>query len=390
MREVIYSVTDMIKILILDTSNSEYIIQLWRFVKKYYPELDIYVLTSDAYIDDYKNAGEDFYTHTYFYADRKYVRTISFIMKLLSSGKYDVVHTLWIEKMWGHFASLIKGRGKVWLSSVGGSDLYRHSFDERVKKIQLNVLNKADGYSSENSKTRDYFYSVYGDKYKNKIHNINRYGVDVIEEINDIDVSQVDALKEKWSVPKDKIVIMLGHNARVEHQHMKMISAIDKLDETILDKCFFVIPMTYPSKEKAYIKEVGDRLSQITDNYLVLTKYMNVREMAETTKFTDVMIHVQTTDQLSSTMMAHMYDENIVIAGSWLPYSDIRNAGIEFYDVDDISDITALLTDVVENFDMYKEKVKNNRENVYRFSSWEYAAKAWYNTYIELLEENKK
>lgn len=378
-----------IRILLFDSSTN-YTIQYWRCMKKNLPNIEITMIASEASKDAYKQAGEYYYNNTIFYSDKRFLKILSLGCKLLSLKRYDIAHTLWIDKFWGIYASLIKRKSVSWLASVGGSDLYRHSAVPDNKKWQDKVLKYATGFSSENKTTREYFYKVYGDKLRDKIHNINRFGVDIIDELVSYGEDKVEPLRLKWNMPTDKIVVMLGHNAVEAHQHREMISAISKMDKEVRDKCYFVIPMTYPSGKDAYISEIDAMMKEVTDQYQILTRYMDVTEMAEVTKCCDVMIHVQTTDQLSSTMVAHMYDENIVIAGSWLPYSDLRNNGIKFYDVDEICEIQALLTNIVKNSDRYKEEVKGNKETVYKFSSWEYAAKAWYNTYIELLEENKK
>lgn len=378
-----------LKVLIFDSSTG-YTIQYWRFIKKYYPDLDITMISKEDNRHLYEKAGKYFLDNTIFYSTKRFMKVISLYFLIKKLPQYDIVHTLWIDKFWGIVAAEVQKKTKVWLASVGGSDLYRHSAIPDNRKWQDKVLKYASGFSSENTTTREYFYEVYGDKLRNKPHNINRYGVDILDELKQISASETQSIRDKWNIPSDRIVVMLGHNARVEHQHREMISAISKMDKDIIDKCYFVIPMTYPSGVDEYISEIDDAMKKVTDQYQILTEYMNVREMAETTRCCDVMIHVQTTDQLSSTMVAHMYDENIVIAGSWLPYSDIHDEGIEFYDVDTIPEIAGLLSDIVSNIDVYREKVCGNREKVYKFSSWEYAAKAWYNTYIELLEESKK
>ena len=112
--------------------------------------------------------------------------------------------------------------------------------------------------------------------------------------------------------------------------------------------------------------------------------------MCSSDLMTDVMIHVQTTDQLSSTMMAHLYNGNVVLAGSWLPYSDIKKKGIKLYDVDGFEDLGSKLQDVVENISEYKNTCEANKQKVYEFSSWEYCIRDWYNIYDNLVNGKVK
>ena len=123
---------------------------------------------------------------------------------------------------------------------------------------------------------------------------------------------------------KRQVIVLCGTNARIEHNHEDIIKAIQNMDCSCREKCFFVFPMTYPSGCEEYISKIETSIAQVTDAYVILREYMNVDEMAELAIATDVMIHVQTTDQLSSAMVSHMYHGNLVIAGAWLPLSLIH------------------------------------------------------------------
>ena len=107
--------------------------------------------------------------------------------------------------------------------------------------------------------------------------------------------------------------------------------------------------------------------------------------MAEIEKTTDIMLHVQTTDQLSSAMLSHMYNGNVVIAGEWLPYNELREKGIFFISVKDIDDISSAVEEVVNNPDEYRTRCMDNRSKVYAMSSWRRSADDWYETYKMLL-----
>lgn len=96
---------------------------------------------------------------------------------------------------------------------------------------------------------------------------------------------------------------------------MKMIDSFSRLPQDIIRKLFFVFPMTYSAVECGYIEKVRSAIQEVTNSFIILEDFMSTEEMAEVVQATDVMIHVQTTDQMSSTMLAHMYNGNVVIAG---------------------------------------------------------------------------
>lgn len=373
------------KVLILCSSGTVYVVQLWTYMKKYYPEISISLLTRSEYYEYYANnlqleAGE----HIYCFSGKRWIKNLTLVFRLLTIPHYDIIHSLWMEDFWGRFSHLIKYKCVKWLSSVGGSDLYRDSKSESRKALQKKILDSADWYSSETKETKAYFYQVYGEKYRSKPHTINVFGVDILDELEQKSGTDLNEIKKKWNIPRDKIVISCGYNARSEHNHIGMIEAIKKIDPDVREKIFWVFPMTYPEGRDAYIAQVRSELEKATSQFLILTKFMNVREMAETIRCADIMIHVQTTDQLSSTMLGHMYNGNIVIAGDWLPYESLSEKGICFWSVKEISELTECIEKMCNNLEENKDKCRGNDKIIYEMSSWENAAKRWHEVYTSI------
>lgn len=376
---------EQINVLILCSIGTNYVVQLWTNLKKYYPEIRFSLLTRKEYYEYYKRSlklkdGE----HIYCYSGRKGIKNISLFFRLLTLPHHSIIHSLWMEVFWGRFSCLIKFKCHKWLCSVGGSDLYRYSKLEKRKALQKRILDCSDWYTSETIETKEYFYQVYGEKYRRKPHTINVFGVDILDELEEKKDAGLNEIKEKWKIPKDKIVISCGHNARREHNHMGMIEAIQKINPVLREKIFLIFPMTYPQGNEKYIEQVRAELEKVTSQFCILTKFMNVTEMAETIKCTDIMIHVQTTDQLSSTMLGHMYNGNIVIAGEWLPYESLRKKGICFWSVKEISELTECIEKLCNNLEENRQKCRGNDKIIYEMSSWENAAKRWHEVYTSI------
>lgn len=374
-----------------------YISQLWSYVKKYYPDVKYSLLISEEARAQCEANIKPAYGERFYYFSMKKGK-ISKIKSLYSVIKnlpqFDIIHSLWMEPYWGIAIWMGLGRKcKCWFSSVGGSDLYRPSTYKRSFLLQKTILNRAQWFSSENVETRAYFYKVYGDKYKDRPHPIIRFGVDIIDEIKIHENDDRILLRQEIGVPNGKRIIMCGHNAGAPHNHLGIIEAISTLEVEIMQKCFFVFPMTYGGTDD-YISEVEERISKVTENYLILREYMSTEEMAKVALATDIMIHVQDTDQLSSTMMAHIYCGNVVIAGDWLPYQSLKDSGIKMVSVKAISNLTETIKGVVMDFDDFRNDYKTNQEIAYKLSSWGYAVKEWYGAYKGMMqlgqgEENK-
>ena len=373
-------------ILIVCSSGSPYVLQLWKCMKRYYPDITFSLLTNDTNVEYYQNglSLEKEENIFYYHYDKLYMDLRRVIKKLPS---FDIMHFLWIERQMGLLVNELKKKTKRIYTSVGGSDLYRDSKKLHVRMWQRRLLKNSDWFSSENEMTHDYFYKVYGDELRFIQHSIVNFGVDIIDSIDRIDVSNIVELKEKYGIPKDKIVVTLGYNGRCEQQHLEMIKAIGKLDKNSIEKLFFIIPMTYLVPSEDYVNAVSSELNEYTSQYIILRKYMTTDEMAEGVVISDVMIHVQTTDQLSSTMLAHMYNGNIVIAGSWLPYSNLVKKGIVFYQVDRITEMTELFKKISNNLFLRNScGLKDNRKLVYDMSSWEKSSSKWYEVYSGLYD----
>lgn len=377
-------------VLILCSSATVYVVQLIKYSKQYYPDAHFSLLTFECNRNFYlKNLEWDVGEHIYFFSDKKLRDNLSLYRTILELPDFDIIHSLWMERYWGRFAFVLKRKAKKWISSVGGSDLFRQTKKVRTRYLQKRLLAQADWFTSETVDTRRFFQKMYGNRFPHTPHTINNFGVDILDYITEKRKDQKVLIRKRLGIPDNKMIVVCGYNAHEEHNHEQIIKALEQLPEPVLRQSFFVFPMTYPEGRDKYINQIDDLISKVTNDYMILTKFMDVAEMAESVIAADVMIHVQTTDQLSSTMLAHMYNGNIVIAGNWLPYESLREKGISFIGVDTIADITHCLENVYYDMIEYKDKCKGNCDIIYGMSSWQEAAKNWHDVYISVIGGEK-
>lgn len=371
------------RILIICSFHDNYVEQLYTYVGCFYPDVKYSIMTS-------AEAGDEYKKHLSFDEDNEIFTSDS--SSMLSFGEaidrlphFDIIHALWIEPVWGIWAhKLVKKCDKMYVH-VGGSDLYRDAKKLPFRLLQKRFLRYSDCFSSENSQTRDYFKLVYGSGFNSKPHHIVRFGIDILDNIDNLSNVTRDELKRKWNMPNGKIAVMLGHNARKEHNHRDMLEAIEGMAVDVRDNLHLIIPMTYGEPYDGYIDEIENRTKSVTSNYTIIRDYMNNDQMAELALVTDIMVHVQETDQMSSTMLAHMYIGNPVIAGSWLPYGILTDNGIKFWSIDKISDMSELLKHMIDTWPDYKIQCDGNKECVNAMSSWENMSREWHNIYLSLL-----
>lgn len=379
------------RILILCSSATGYAVQIIHEMKKRYPELSFSLLTYESSRKFYEKKFqpleiENIFTYDIDAKQGRIRRHIKLFKVLQRMPQFDVIHSLWMERDWCLHAFQIKRHGRKWFLSIGGSDLFRETrtLPERLWKYRM--LKRASWISGENEDTLEFFFKVFGDKYRKVRHSINSFGVDIMDEMYDVGTQEIVELKRNWKLPNDKAIVVCGYNAGEAHQHLRMIEAISRMDIKARSKMFFLFPMTYPGGREDYIANVWKSLDMVTKDYMILETFLTTKQMAEMAMISDIMIHVQTTDQLSSTMMSHMYNGNVVIAGSWLPYGQLKRRGIKFEEIDHISDLTEILPIVVENLNEWKQKYKKNKELVWEMSSWDKAAERWHDSYLGIME----
>lgn len=354
------------KVLVFCGFQSSYVNQLVRNCKKRMPDIHFSIMSnSEEYMDEMAAYAD----HIYVY--HSYTELYGILNKL---PQYDVFQMLWIENIWVYFKDLIRKKCRRLNLCVGGSDLYRARDAERVYK--RNLIDMADTISAETDATISAFVQAYPSAAE-KIRWVN-FGIETLEYLDQD--CRIKALEKKkdMDISDNRIVIMCGYNAGEAHQHLEMIRALDEMDISVKDKIELIFPMTYPRGQDAYIASVKTELSGSGIRYRILTDYRNPKAMAELEMMADILITVQKTDQLSSTMLETMYAGKVVIAGSWLPYGNLREKGLRFLSVDKIGDLAETVPEVVNNYQIYREKCLDNKGIVYELSSWNIAGERWH------------
>lgn len=353
------------KVMVFCGFYSSYVNQLVRNCKKMMPDIHFGILSnSDMYLTDM----EDYADHIYVY--HSYAELYGILNAL---PEYDIFQMLWIENIWVYFRDIIRKKCRRLNLCVGGSDLYRARPAERIYKSSL--IDMADIISAETDATISVFAEAYPSA-AGKIRWVN-FGIETLDCMGHECRLRAKEKRKNLDISDDMLVIMCGYNAGEAHQHIELIQALSGMDKSIKEKITLVFPMTYPQDQETYIKEVEGYLDRCGIRYRILTDYMSFQGMAEIEMMSDVLITVQKTDQLSSTMLETMYAGKVIIAGSWLPYENLREKGIFFVSVEEIADLKGAVTRVVADYRALQKKCLANKEIVYDMSSWNAASRRW-------------
>jgi len=230
------------------------------------------------------------------------------------------------------------------------------------------------------------FDDYYDKRYSSKLR-ICRFGLAPLEVLRKLDLNKMECRKH-LELPEDSLILTVGYNNSPAQQHIEILNSIQKRRREVPENLFLVFPMTYGATDK-YRKTVRKHLEQHGFRYKIFDKFMPDEEMAMLRRASDLMIQVQITDQFSGSMQEHLYTENVVITGDWLPYGTLDEKGIFMLKVSSVEEVGEKLVYALNNLDSLKEKCKKNPEIIWELSSWEKNIHSWIDMYEELLQRGR-
>jgi glycosyltransferase involved in cell wall biosynthesis len=261
--------------------------------------------------------------------------------------------------------------------SVWGSDFYRaKSINLWLKK---RILKDADIITFANEQTRDDFVKVIP---TNAVFKICRFGLlplDYLENLN----STKQQSRYFLNLPENKIIITIGYNLNPNQQHLKIIKEIKKLrNKDYYNDLFLLVPLTYPADKHNYTPELVKKLESAGLQFHTIGNYLSEIENAHLRNCSDIMIQLQTSDQLSGAMQEYLCTENLVITGSWLPYKILLEKGVNMILINSISELSIILDKTISNFESLKKSAYKNIEIIMELSSWKKNTQAWIDLYL--------
>lgn len=265
---------------------------------------------------------------------------------------------------------------KIFLS-FWGSDLFRQK--KAVLSIMQPLFSICNSITFETEEMVSFFKKNVSTKYNTKLRIVG-HGSTVIENIKNISSECVEVFRNKWGIPSDKKNIVIGYNGFRAQQHIRAIESIYRAQINPND-ILIILPWTYGNEDVAYRAEVEASLSG-KFQYLFIDKFLTDDEVSALRVVTDILIQIQTTDALSSSMLETLYAGNQVITGSWLPYESAINDGVTLNLVDEPKDVGEKLKEIL-NANVNQEQIKRNKEIIYDILSWESGIRNWISLYID-------
>lgn len=311
----------------------------------------------------------------------KFQRLIQIFEMVRKLENYDVVNIHYVGTKYRLFYKILMKKTKRFILSFSGSDFYR--IDDKKRLSLRGMINAADKITFTNDRMREDFLEYYGMDYAYKIE-VCRYGLSVLEKIDDLDelgdyTAELYEFKKKYGIEDFKHYVVCGYNSSKEQRHLEMVNAIQKLSEQIKNDTLFIFPLTYG--DMSYKEELKAILRTKKIHYLVLESFMDLKDSALFRKLTEILIHIQDTDQFSGSMQETLYAGNIVINGAWLRYDILDQQEAFYIKTENYDNLHQKIEEALQFKEKYQCNAKKNKEIIGNISKWTKNSKKWIDLY---------
>lgn len=291
---------------------------------------------------------------------------------------YDIIDFHYLSSAYDNLIRELSDH-KIIKVTFWGSDFYRANLQRREEQRSLLAL--ADRIQIATEAMKKDIVNYFKD-FQNKISvaNFGLYQFEVISKTQESSYSPIFKTEEH----KDKLMIVCGYNGSKGQQHEIIIEALSKIDEDIRKKIFLIFPMTYGGANE-YVKLIRNKLENLKIPFLLLNNHLSDVAIAKLRLETDIVINIQTTDAFSGSLQEHLFAENLLLVGDWLPY-EILDKNQVFIKRTQISNLTKDISDCIVNFEDLKIQTSGNQMKMHEISSWQVAGKKISDIYKELLQ----
>lgn len=309
----------------------------------------------------------------------KYI--ISIYKGIKSLGNFDFLHMHYVSYYFCPIIYLFRKKFKFIILSYWGSDLLRSSLFKRL--LTLPLINHSKKISFMTQDMLDYFGRL---SYPFK-KNIIKCSV---EDLGSLYCEKIDSCIRMLSIEKkyiynyfglqsQKKTIVIGYCGRKEMRQYETINSLLQLPKKVLSSIQLLIPAFGITSELK--SKIENLCNENNLSYHIYDKFMDFNEIPKFRCISDIFIHAQTTDALSAAMLEHLYAGSIVLNGSWLKYTILQKHHVKYFQFSNFEELPNSLIDILNNYDVIKEEMQENRSKLVVLLSWEHYRSLWLNLY---------
>jgi hypothetical protein len=256
---------------------------------------------------------------------------------------------------------LINTKNSKVIISFWGSDLLRNSNLTHFH-ISSYALSKAWKVTVQSIELKEILLAKFGRNLESKIC-VQKFKLqkDIFDMIDNYSITK----KSKY-IKTEKVNILVGHNASVENQHIKIVESLLNIKNQSDYNLIFAFGYGINDSEfkRYYENLITNTLYESNFSFCFINDYLNTEEISVLRKGAQICIHLPVSDALSAAITESMYAGNMVITGAWLPYGSFRRAGCKMWEIlefDEIIDIVRNYSQIVVEND---ESLRNNKVKV--------------------------
>lgn len=296
---------------------------------------------------------------------KKHLHAYYYARFIDQSTESEIIHHHFLNHKQGLFLKYLTKKYKI-IGTYWGSDLFRVA-NWQEHEIQKEILALGNIITLATPEMKFSVLSRFGDDFSKKIR-IVRFILEkkFYEQSNYLlkyDNWQVN-YKARLNIPEKKIIIVYGHNAHKENNHLKFIAVLKKLPIDILSSFHIIFPLTYGNPKKDHINLIKEKTTKIASSFTFIEEFMDWEMLAKLKIISDVYIHAPTTDGLSAYLTECFYTNNLTIVGDWLPYKTFTDMGLKYLEFQDFDSLKHVLMDLSTHISTFKNYNEINRNIV--------------------------
>ncbi|MUP46853.1 hypothetical protein E0K83_14000 [Gramella sp. BOM4] len=292
----------------------------------------------------------------------------------------DVIHLHFPKQEYALFINYLNRKYQI-IFTYWGSDIFRIN-NRMDHEIQAHLLPTSTLITVATPEMKFALITRYGSGFEDKIR-IARFIHDWTFYELAHDFMQDLQWKESYlninNFPGDKKIILFGHNAFRENNHLKFLESLQSIPPEIIKYYHIIFSLTYPS-DLEYIEKVKSIAGEIPTTFSYLTDFMSWEDMVKLKIVSDIYIHAPTTDGLSAFLTEFLYTNNLALVGSWLPYKTFLKYKIKYLEFDDFEELSKIL----QNLNSYSVNTTLNKDNIEHNFNSSVIADEWLKVFNEL------
>ena len=294
----------------------------------------------------------------------------------IKNKKKQIAHIQYIGMHYLFLLPFFLFRFSKFILAFWGSDLLRQ------KKWKLRLMKPLFLYASNitfpTSDMKKKFIEIITGC-ENKI-SLVQFGLIILDKMDLVTIKDIKIIKEKFCIPDNKIVLVIGYNRTKEQQHINVIKSLVKI-KNINKQLYIIIPWAYGKEEDGSKEIIEKELIKNEFEYYFINKFLTDLEIAAFRKITDILVQVQVTDGLSGSMQEVLYAGKEIITGDWLPYDFLYEKGIKMHKVSGPEDVGSKVEYILNNLHEVNKETKKNAEIISGISKWSSSINRWIELY---------